>query len=176
VIPDRNCLPQARWAQQTGARRAGDFLHDARGHERAGCMAEALQCYAAAVEAAERDGERGILAESLRRLGVVYHQRDERARARELCERSYQTARDMRDAVLAAEALNALAGFDFESGAIEAAREKFYRAGPSRTWESSPTSKALWSRRWPTTSAPYTLSRARATIAGAPSPITTWAW
>ena len=91
-------------------------------------MAEALQCYAAAIQAAERDGERRIMAESLRRLGVVYHQRDERARARELCERSYQTARDMGDAVLAAEALNALAGFDFESGAIEAAREKFYRA------------------------------------------------
>jgi putative nucleotidyltransferase with HDIG domain len=34
----------------------------------------------------------------------------------------------MGDAVLAAEALNALAVLDFESGAMEAAREKFYRA------------------------------------------------
>ncbi|HEU5304169.1 MAG TPA: HD domain-containing phosphohydrolase, partial [Gemmatimonadales bacterium] len=32
------------------------------------------------------------------------------------------------DQVLAAEALNALAGFDFESGSIAAAREKFYQA------------------------------------------------
>ena len=71
---------------------------------------------------------RKILAESLRRLGVVHHHRDQRARARELCERSYQTATEMGDAVLAAEALNALAGFDFEGGAMEAAREKFYRA------------------------------------------------
>ena len=91
-------------------------------------MAEAMQSYAAAIEAAEREGERAVLAESLRRLGVVCHHRDERARARELCERSHRTATEMGDAVLAAEALNALAGFDFESGAIEAAREKFYRA------------------------------------------------
>jgi putative nucleotidyltransferase with HDIG domain len=103
-------------------------LRDARAHERAGCMAEALQCYAAAIEAAERDKEQGILAEALRRLGVVCHHRDERTRARELCERSYRTATELGDTVLAAEALNALAGFDFESGAIEAAREKFYRA------------------------------------------------
>jgi putative nucleotidyltransferase with HDIG domain len=91
-------------------------------------MAEALQSYAAAVEAAEREGERKILAESLRRLGVVHHQRDQRDLARQLCERSYQTASAMGESVLAAEALNALAGFDFESGAIEAAREGFYRA------------------------------------------------
>jgi putative nucleotidyltransferase with HDIG domain len=91
-------------------------------------MAEAVQSYSAAIEAAEREGERRILAESLRRLGVVHRYRDEPSRARELCERSYRTASDLGDAVLAAEALNALAGFDFESGAIEAAREKFYRA------------------------------------------------
>lgn len=39
-------------------------------------MPEAVRCYEAAVEAAERDGERGVLAESLRRLGVVHHRRD----------------------------------------------------------------------------------------------------
>ncbi|MDQ3222206.1 MAG: tetratricopeptide repeat protein [Gemmatimonadota bacterium] len=91
-------------------------------------MAEALQCYGAAIRAAERDGEPGVLAESLRRLGVVRHHRNEAALARELCQRSFQTARDMGDPVLAAEALNALAGFDFESGSIAAAREKFYQA------------------------------------------------
>jgi putative nucleotidyltransferase with HDIG domain len=91
-------------------------------------MEEALRGYAAAIEAAERAGERTILAEALRRLGVAYHQRDERDRARDLCQRSYRTASDLGDVVLAAEALNALAGFDFESGAITEAREKFYRA------------------------------------------------
>ncbi len=107
---------------------AGDFLREGRAHERAGCMVEAVQCYVAALEAAERDVERGVLAEALRRLGVVHHHRNEPDLARELCERSFRTATDMGDSVLAAEALNALAGFDFESGAIAAAREKFYRA------------------------------------------------
>ncbi|HJR17446.1 MAG TPA: HD domain-containing phosphohydrolase [Gemmatimonadales bacterium] len=91
-------------------------------------MAEALQCYSAAIEVAKQNGEPAILAESLRRLAVVHHHRDERPRARELCEQSYRTATDLGDVVLAAEALNTLAGFDFESGAMEAAREKFYRA------------------------------------------------
>jgi putative nucleotidyltransferase with HDIG domain len=91
-------------------------------------MPEAVQCYQAAILAAERDGERGILAEALRRLGVVHHHRDQPETARALCQRSYETGLEIGDAVLAAEALNALAGFDFESGSIEAAREKFYRA------------------------------------------------
>lgn len=125
---DQSPSPQARWTQETGSHRAGDFLRDARGHERAGCITEAIQCYEAAIDAAERAGERGILAEALRRMGVVHHHRDQPAVARELCERSYRTATDIGDAVLAAEALNAMAVFDFESGAMEAAREKFYRA------------------------------------------------
>jgi putative nucleotidyltransferase with HDIG domain len=111
-----------------GSYRSAEFLQQARSHERAGAMTEAVQCYTAAIELAERDVERGVLAESLRRLGVVHHHRNEPDLARELCERSFRTATDMGDSVLAAEALNALAGFDFESGAIAAAREKFYRA------------------------------------------------
>jgi putative nucleotidyltransferase with HDIG domain len=91
-------------------------------------MTEAVQCYSAAIELAERDAERGVLAEALRRLGIVHHHRNESDVARKLCQRSYETATDMNDPVLAAEALNALAGFDFEAGSIEAAREKFYRA------------------------------------------------
>ena len=118
----------ARGDRETGPHRAADFLRDARAHERAGCIAEAAQCYQAAIDAAERDIERGVLAESQRRLGVLHHHRDEPVQARDLCERSYRTASDMGDPVLAAEAINALAAFDFESGAIEAAREKFYRA------------------------------------------------
>jgi putative nucleotidyltransferase with HDIG domain len=91
-------------------------------------MLEAMQCYSAAIEAAERDAELGILAEALRRLAVVHRYRDEPAIARELCQRSYQIAQQMNDPVLTAEALNALANFDFESGDLNAAREKFYRA------------------------------------------------
>ena len=91
-------------------------------------MTEALKSYESAIDAAERAGQPALLAEALRRLAVVCHHRDERARARVLCERSYRTASDLGDRVLAAEALNTLAGFDVESGSIEEAREKFYRA------------------------------------------------
>ncbi|MFL5476965.1 MAG: hypothetical protein ACJ8A6_14870, partial [Gemmatimonadales bacterium] len=107
---------------------AAQLLQQARAHERAGAMAEAVQRYSAAIETAEGAGERGVLAEALRRLGVVHHHRNEGEPARSLCQRSYETALAMGDSVLAAEALNALAGFDFEAGAIEQAREKFYRA------------------------------------------------
>ncbi len=120
--------PVGRWAQDTGPQRAEDFLRDARAHERAGCMAEAVRSYERAIDVAGRQGERRILAESLRRLGVVHRYRDAPTLAQELCERSYHTATEIGDLVLAAEALNALANFDFESGAMEAAREKFYRA------------------------------------------------
>jgi len=91
-------------------------------------MAEALQCYAAAIEAAEQASERAILAESLRRLGVVHHRRSEPTLARELCERSRKIAEEIGDTIIAAEALNALAGFDLEGGSMQAAREKFHQA------------------------------------------------
>jgi tetratricopeptide (TPR) repeat protein len=91
-------------------------------------MAEALQCYTAAIEAAECASERAILAESLRRSGIVHHRRSQPALARELCERSHKIAVDLGDTVMAAEALNALAGFDLEVGSMHAAREKFNRA------------------------------------------------
>jgi putative nucleotidyltransferase with HDIG domain len=107
---------------------SADFLREARDHERAGRMAEAVKTYETAIQAAERAAERGVLAEALRRLGVVHHHRDQPELARKLCQRSYQTGTEIGDTVLAAEALNALAGFDFEAGSIEAAREKFYRA------------------------------------------------
>ena len=91
-------------------------------------MAEALQCYTAAIQAAERASERAVLAESSRRLGIVEHRRSQPALARELCENSYDVAMEIDDTVLAAEALNALAGFDLESGSMHAAREKFDQA------------------------------------------------
>jgi putative nucleotidyltransferase with HDIG domain len=112
----------------THASGAAELLQQARVHERAGAMAEAVQHYIAAIESAEQNGQPGVLAEALRRLGVVHHHRNEGDIARTLCERSFQTAMDMKDPVLAAEALNALAGFHFEAGAIEEAREKFYQA------------------------------------------------
>ena len=126
--PSQQALPLARWTEQTGPHAAGEFLREGRAHERGGCTLEALQCYTAAVQVSEQASQGGILAESLRRSGVMHHQRGAPVLARELCEQSHRVAIDLGDPILAAEALNALAGFDFESGSMDAAREKFSRA------------------------------------------------
>jgi tetratricopeptide (TPR) repeat protein len=121
-------FPLARWSEEHGPNRAAEFLREGQAHELGGCIAEALQCYDAAVEAARRGSERAIVAESLRRSGIVQHRRNQPVLARQLCERSHRIAVDLGDAVLAAEALNALAGFDLESGSMQAARDKFQQA------------------------------------------------
>jgi len=104
------------------------LLHEARAHERAGAIVEAIQCYEDAVRTSEATGEHAVLAEALRRRGVVHHLRHEPVPARDLCNLSREIATRYGHTVLAAEAINALAGFDFESGAIESAREGFYEA------------------------------------------------
>jgi len=104
------------------------LLQAAQAQERAGCITEAIQCYTAAIQAAEQAAEHAVLAEALRRLGAVHHHRNEADQARQYCQRSYEIATQMGDDTLAADALNALAVVDFESGAMEAAKEKFYRA------------------------------------------------
>jgi putative nucleotidyltransferase with HDIG domain len=53
---------------------------------------------------------------------------DDRARARELCHRGYDVALAADHQILAAEALNALAGFELESGALPEARDMYRRA------------------------------------------------
>jgi putative nucleotidyltransferase with HDIG domain len=103
-------------------------LREGRERERAGAVPEALASYELAIAAAERSGDHALVAESLRRLGVAQHHRGERALARELCERSSRVANELGDTVLAGEAQNALAGFDFEAGNIGVARERFYEA------------------------------------------------
>ncbi|MGH7569187.1 MAG: tetratricopeptide repeat protein [Gemmatimonadales bacterium] len=116
-------------------RPAGDHLHEARARERAGCIPEAVECYAAAIAAAERTGERAVLAEALRRLAVVRYRRNEPVEARELCQRSYAAAREIGNDFLAAEALNTLGGLHLKTGSLDEARRTFLQAlelgGPS---------------------------------------------
>jgi len=109
-------------------RGAADLLHEARSHERAACIPEAIRCYEAAISAAERCGEKPILSEALRRLAVVMHHRNESARARELCKRSYKIAGDLNNDILAAEALNTMGGLAVRTGDIEEARAHFRHA------------------------------------------------
>src|SRR5207249_698508 len=108
--------------------RAADSLHAARERERAGCIPEAIERYESAIAAAQRAGEHALWAEALRRLAVLRHHRSEPARARELCRRSYDAARQIGDDVLAAEALNTLGGLDVTAGSLEDARKTFVRA------------------------------------------------
>jgi putative nucleotidyltransferase with HDIG domain len=103
-------------------------LQEAKNSERAGCITEAIESYAAATAEAARNGELRIQAEALRRLGVVYHHRNEAATARDLAEQSHAIAGEIGDALLAAEALNVLAGFAFESGAMEEALTRYQQA------------------------------------------------
>jgi putative nucleotidyltransferase with HDIG domain len=96
--------------------------------DREGSSREAEGRYQAAIALSESNREHAVLAEALRRLGVLRHRANNPAGARELCTRSYETARTIADDLLAAEALNALAGFEMEAGAIDQARLTFERA------------------------------------------------
>ncbi len=117
-----------RRTSDSDVRRAGDWLREARENQRAGCVAEAIAAYEKAVAAAEQSHEAHILAEALRRLSVVLFHRDEAPRAHILAQRSYEIAHENGHAVLAAEALNVIGGFEFEGGHLATARASFHRA------------------------------------------------
>lgn len=97
-------------------------------HDRAGRMADAVAAYEEAVRVAEQTGERAVLVEGLRRLGVVHHRRGQPELARALCRRSHEEALTLGDLTLAGESLNALAGFDVEQGEIASARATYAAA------------------------------------------------
>ncbi len=104
------------------------MLDEAKTLEQSGSVPEARNCYLAAIAQADEAGERHISAEALRRLSVLHHHRNEPQTARELSERSYRIACEIGDKVLAGEALNVLAAFAFESGAIDEARVRYLEA------------------------------------------------
>jgi len=100
----------------------------ARAQERAGCIPEAIELYQSAIALAEAGELHPVLAESLRRLAVLFHQRDERERAQALCLRSHDIAMAAGNMLLAAEALNTLGVMHLREGALEAAGIEFARA------------------------------------------------
>lgn len=107
---------------------AGELLRSGQAHERAGRVSEAAECYAAASERAAQDDDPRVLSESLRSRGVLYHLQAQAERARSLCCRAYDVAvvADLKDQ--AAEALNALAGFELERGRLAEARQQYQAA------------------------------------------------
>src|SRR3989441_11795351 len=109
-------------------RRGADALIAARDCERGGRLTEAIEEYERAIVAAERASDAALLAEGLRRLAILRRHRDEPARARELCRRSYDVAREIGNDVLAAEALNTLGAMDLATGSLEQAAATFLQA------------------------------------------------
>jgi putative nucleotidyltransferase with HDIG domain len=126
--------------QATATRRSGsvgplfkvgspvELLHEARAKERAACIPEAVHLYEAAISSAELTGDKVVLAEALRRLAVVLHHRNESARARDFCNRSYKVACNIGNDILAAEALNTMGGLALRTGGMEEARMHFVQA------------------------------------------------
>jgi tetratricopeptide (TPR) repeat protein len=108
------------------------LLRTGRAHDRAGRVEDAIASYEQAIRLADSGGrpDKPVLVEALRRLGVVRHRRNELGEARVLCRRSFKEANLIGDTVLAGEALNALAGFDTETGDLAAARALYRTALP----------------------------------------------
>jgi putative nucleotidyltransferase with HDIG domain len=94
--------------------------------DREGRAAEAGDRYRAIISGTVQPDP--TLAEALRRLGVIHHRKNEPDVARDLCTRSFEVATALGHHRLAAEALNALGGFEMERGALERAREIYGRA------------------------------------------------
>lgn len=91
-------------------------------------MPEAIEAYERAIDVASSSRERTVLSEACRRVGVIHFLGNDVEKARALCERSFAVAREAGHHLLAAEALNALAGIEFQTGDIGHARETFLRA------------------------------------------------
>ncbi|HZO20021.1 MAG TPA: HD domain-containing phosphohydrolase [Gemmatimonadaceae bacterium] len=123
LAPHRFTAPAA-----FGPRRPVAFLSEAREHERAGRVPEAIRCYESAINGADPTVDGAALAEALRRLGVVRRRRHEYDQAIELCHRSYEVAIAHNDGVLAAEALNGIALVHIERGEWAQARQQLDRA------------------------------------------------
>ena len=113
-----------RWASP----RAAALLRSARDRERSAPIADVIRAYELAIESAEHTGPPEILAEALRRLGVVHHRASQSAHARRLVERSFTVACEAADEILAAEALNTLGGMKLEANALADARQHFLLA------------------------------------------------
>ena len=111
-----------------GVLRTAELLQEARQHERAGRIREAMDCCMAAVAEAAWCGAWAAQAVGLRRLGVLHHQRNELAAARETCRTSVEVALRAGEPTIAVEALLALGNFEASHGHIAAARDCYNEA------------------------------------------------
>ena len=107
---------------------AQELIAVGRGHELAGLLPEATLQYEHARVAASDENDPAALTEALRRLGVTWHRRGDKERGRDLALESLRVAEGAGHGILAAEALNCLAGFDLESASYDAAEARFLEA------------------------------------------------
>ncbi|MGH7508389.1 MAG: HD domain-containing phosphohydrolase [Gemmatimonadales bacterium] len=126
IGPEENRTTEAASASTSVATWATALLGEALRLDRQGRIGEAGERYQAIIGTGASPA--ATLAEALRRMGVIHHRRNEPLVARDLCTRSFEIASALPDDRLAAEALNALAGFEMENGALERAGEIYGRA------------------------------------------------
>lgn len=112
----------------SAASSAEQLLQEGRHYDLACRPAEAMACYAAAIDLTAAVEEPRVRAEALRRLGVLHHLRAEPEVARELCQRSCDVAVQAGAEDLASDACNALAGFALERGDLTEAQERYAAA------------------------------------------------
>ena len=104
------------------------LLAEARALDARGQGDEATVAYQRVIELTERSGDERLLAEALRRLGMVHFRKAAYERATTLLERSRAVATAARDGVLLGESLNAIAVTHIRRGEWEAARALLERA------------------------------------------------
>ena len=114
--------------QVEGVLRTAELLQEARRHERDGRIREAMDCCMAAVAESAWCGAWAAQAVSLRRLGVLHHQRNELPAARETCRTSVEVAFRAGEPAIAVEALIALGNLELEHGNFPAADDSYHEA------------------------------------------------
>lgn len=107
---------------------AADLLREARAHDRAGKVTEAVKAYDAVILVGHEGGELEIVAEAYRHLSVLNHRRDQPLLARSLCQASHRLATQLGNSLLLAQALNVRAGMALEVGEMDEARELYQQA------------------------------------------------
>jgi tetratricopeptide (TPR) repeat protein len=107
---------------------AEQLLQEGRHQDLACRRAEAMACYAAAIDLTAGGAAPRVRAEALRRLGVLHHLRAEPEIARDLCKASCELALQAGADDLAADACNALAGFALERGDLTEAQDRYQAA------------------------------------------------
>jgi tetratricopeptide (TPR) repeat protein len=111
-----------------GSESAEQLLQEGRHQDLACHQAEAMACYATAIDLTTDGKQPKVRAEALRRLGVLHHLRAEPEIARELCKTSCDLALQAGADDLAADACNALAGFALERGDLTEAQDRYEAA------------------------------------------------